>query len=64
MSTSKGNDPSQGCLKAVLFFAALGVLGWVFEESDKAGDLAGGLMKLIMFVGICAVVILYNQQKN
>ena len=64
MSTSKGNDPSQGCLKTVLVFAVIGVIGWVFEESDKAGDLAGGLMKLIMFVGICAVAILFYKEKN
>ncbi|MFM1961645.1 MAG: hypothetical protein RLZZ172_490 [Bacteroidota bacterium] len=64
MSNGKENNPSKGCVPAILFIVLLCVLAWVYGETDKAGDLAGGLMKIIMVIAAFAVLVIYEKDKK
>jgi cbb3-type cytochrome oxidase subunit 3 len=64
MSEDKGYNANKGCLQVLLFIGVLGVLVWVYGETDKAGDIAGGIMKIIMAVAGIAIYILYEKEKK
>jgi len=53
-----------GGFYVLLFFILLGVLGWVYGETDNVKGLAGHLMKVIIFIAVFAVAILWIKEKE
>ena len=57
------NKNQYGGFYMLLIFIVLGILVWVYGETDKIEGLAGNLMKIIMFIAVLAVTLLFMKDK-
>ena len=53
-----------GGFHMLLIFIVLGILVWVYGETDKIEGLPGNLMKVIMFIAVLAVTLLFIKDKE